>query len=182
MKKDKSKKLKDQSRVDSSAAPQNDTSTCHPERSEGSTECEKCAEYLAGWKRALADYENMKADIDKVRSHNRDQIKIDLALSLLPVMDNFDQAVSHAPEASDAIETWLQGVKFIKKQFEDVFEEMGLEMIDTSIEFDHNLHEAVEEREEKGSDPGRIIEVQQTGWKIGYRILRPAKVIINKLK
>lgn len=172
---------KKKKQVDSSSqAPQNDTSSCHPERSEGSARCDQCDEYLQGWKRALADYENMKADIDKIKSSNRDQIKIDLALSLLPVMDNFDQAVNHAPE-DESIKSWLQGVVFIKKQFEDVFTEMGLEMVDTSIEFDHNLHEAVEERDEEGRNAGEIIEVQQTGWKIRERVLRPAKVIINKI-
>ena len=145
------------------------------------SDCEKCAEYLGGWKRALADYENLKNDIEKVRSSNRDQIRIDLALSLLPVMDNFDQAVNHAPEISDAsIKTWLQGVTFIKKQFEDVLTDIGIEMIDASGEFDLNLHEVVEEREDKDKSPGEIIEVQQTGWKIKDRILRPSKVVINK--
>jgi len=142
---------------------------------------EKCGEYLSGWKRALADYENLKADIDKTKASNRDQIRIGLAFDLLPVMDNFDQAVNHAPE-DDSIKTWLQGVTFIKKQFEDVFIEMGIEMIDTSIEFDPNLHEAVEEHEDADRSPGEIIEVQSNGWKIGERVLRPAKVTVNKIK
>ncbi|MBT3230838.1 nucleotide exchange factor GrpE [Candidatus Uhrbacteria bacterium] len=172
-KKDKSEKLKDESKKISHSVRDGETS-----------ECEKCVEYLSGWKRALADYENMKADIDKTKSYNRDQIKIELVFNLLPVMDNFDQAVNHAPDVSKdkSLETWLQGVTFIKKQFEDVLDEMGLEKIDTSIEFDLSLHEAVEEREEEDRSPSEIIEVQQTGWKIGERVLRPAKVIVNKLK
>lgn len=179
-------KKKKQKTNDGVQAPEEGTHS-DPELVEGeesradAADCEKCPEHLAGWKRALADYENLKADIDKVKSTNRDQIRIDLALSLLPVMDNFDQAVNFAPQTDDkSIETWLQGVTFIKKQFEDVFEQLGLEKINTSVKFDIDIHEAVEERESEDHEAGEIIEVRQAGWRIGQRILRPSKVVVSK--
>jgi len=150
--------------------------------------CEKCEEYLQGWKRALADYENLKRDLDRVRSENRERIRIDLAFSLLPVVDNFEVAVGHVPDISacdeatqKSIQVWLQGVTFIKKQFEDVFAQLGIEAIDASGQLDLNLHEVVEEHEDKGRKDHEIIEVRSNGWKMGDRVLRPAKVIINKL-
>lgn len=151
-------------------------------------EDERCEEYLQGWKRALADYENLKRDLDRIKDENRQRIRIDLAYSLLPVVDNFEVAVGHVPDLSACDETtqksigvWLQGVTFIKKQFEDVFAELGIEVINTSGKFDLNLHEVVEEREDKNKENDEIIEVQSNGWKMGDRVLRPAKVIINKL-
>ncbi|MBU4315338.1 nucleotide exchange factor GrpE [Patescibacteria group bacterium] len=150
--------------------------------------CKKCEEYLQGWKRALADYENLKRDLDRVKDENRQRIRIDLAFDLLPVMDNFDIAVGHVPDLSacdevtrKSIDVWLQGVTFIKKQFEDVFAELGIEQIKATEKFDQELHEAIEERSDKQKEEGEILQVIQNGWKIGERILRPAKVIINKI-
>ncbi len=150
-------------------------------------ECKKCEEYLNGWKRALADYENLKRDLDGVKEENRRQIKIGIAQDLLGVMDNFDQAVNHVPDLQNCeertrktLEVWLQGVVYIKKQFESVMNEMGIEQIDASDKFDESLHEAVEERQDDGVPDNSIIKIVQNGWKIGDRVLRPAKVIINK--
>lgn len=133
----------------------------------------QCDEYLAGWKRALADYENLQRDLAQTKEDSRRQIRTALAHELLPIMDNFDQAVSHAPsEMPKELETWMQGVTFIKKQFEDAFASMGIERINVEEPFDPNVHEAVGEAEE--------MEEVRTGWKIGEHVLRPAQVKTKK--
>lgn len=144
----------------------------------------KCAEYLEGWKRAKADYENLQRDIAKTTSESRARIKADFAHSLLPVMDNFAQAVAHAPNELPAdAQNWLQGVTFIQKQFEDVLTGLGLEQIQTKDQpFDPNLHEAVETRSEAGAVDQIILEEVAAGWKINDSIIRPAKVIINNVE
>jgi len=137
-------------------------------------------EYLLGWKRALADYENLKRDLDKIKEENRNRIRVELAHTLLPVIDNFEQAVNHIPDLSTVdekvrknIEIWLQGVAFIKKQFEGAMNELGIERIPVSDEIDPNLHEIVGEADEQ--------KEVLSGWKIGERVLRPVKVIIKKM-
>jgi molecular chaperone GrpE len=151
-------------------------------------ECQKCKEYLDGWKRALADYENLKRDIDSIKENNRIRIKIDLAENLLAVIDNFDQAVNHIPDLSaldeenrKAINVWLQGVVYIKKQFENAMLQMGIEQIGVGEEPDETLHEIVGEQIDDTKKDGQIVKVIQSGWKIGERIMRPVKVIINKI-
>jgi molecular chaperone GrpE len=151
-------------------------------------ECQKCKEYLDGWKRALADYENLKRDIDSIKENNRIRIKIDLAENLLAVIDNFDQAVNHIPDLSaldeenmKTINVWLQGVVYIKKQFENAMLQMGIEQIEVGEEPDETLYEIVGEQIDDTKKDGQIIRVIQSGWKIGDRILRPVKVIINKI-
>lgn len=194
MKKEKRKKQKDQENAESTVQNTVGSSSSEALAKEDRQDavdhqvCEKCEEYLAGWKRALADYENLRGDIDRTKSENRHHIRIDLALDLLPVIDNFEQAVNHVPNLSScddvtkkSIENWLQGVTFIKKQFEDVLANLGIEPIDVGGSFDHNLHEAIEEREEEGRESGAILDVRTTGWKMGDRVLRPAKVIIKKI-
>lgn len=143
-------------------------------------DCPKCAEYKSGWQRALADYENLKRDMVKNAADSRNRIKADFAEQLLPVMDNFDQAVTHAPQLDDAkLNNWLQGVTFIKQQFAQVFTEMGLEEITATGHFDPHLHDVVEERESE-QEAGEILEVVSAGWKIGEMVIRPAKVIVSK--
>jgi len=136
-------------------------------------------EYLQGWKRALADYENLKRDLDKIKEENRNHIRIDLAQQLLPIMDNFEQAVNHVPDLSavdrsvrKTSKLGYRGVTFIKQQFETTMSELGIEKIEVKGEFDPNLHEIAEEGEE--------LKELSAGWKIGERVLRPAKIIINK--
>lgn len=136
-------------------------------------------ENLLGWKRALADYENLKRDLDKIKEENRNHIRIDLAMQLLPIIDNFEQAVNHVPVLSGCdeslkskLEVWLQGVVYIKQQFESAMSELGIEKITVNGEFDPNLHEIVGEADEE--------KEVSSGWKIGERVLRPAKIIINK--
>lgn len=145
-------------------------------------------EYLDGWKRALADYENLQRDMGKRVEESRDRIKESFAHDLLPVMDNFEQAVSHAPSFSplpeggvrgegvsaSEFEAWMQGVLFIKKQFEDVVQSLGLEKISVEGEFDPNLHESVGEGDE--------FKEVRSGWKIGDKVIRPAQVIVKKQK
>ena len=136
-------------------------------------DCEKkCEEYKNGWKRALADYENLKNDLAKQKDDARRQIKTSFVHDLLPVMDNFAQAVAHAPkELPKECETWMQGVTFIEKQFADVFSGLGVEKINVGTEFDPNLHESVGE--------GNEMQEVRSGWKIGDHVIRPAQVIIK---
>lgn len=132
----------------------------------------KCDEYLNGWKRALADYENLKREIGSEKERERNRIKESLAHDLLPVIDNFEQAVAHAPELEGSNKSWLDGVMFIKKQMEDVMASLGIEKIAVGSEFDPNLMEAVGEGEE--------MKEVSPGWKMGEKVIRPAKVIIKK--
>ena len=144
----------------------------------------KCEEYLAGWKRALADYENLKQSVDRQLADGRERIKTSFAEDLLPVIDNFDQLKNHTPETDDpTCKTWIEGVQIISKQFEEAMQSMGAEKIKTVGEqFDPNLHEAAGSRSESNKEDQEILEEVQSGWKIGERTIRPSKVIINQIK
>ena len=137
------------------------------------TACDACDEYKNGWKRALADYENLKNDLAKQKEETRRSIKVAFVQDLLPVIDNFAQAVHHVPkELPKECETWLQGVTFIQKQLADVIAGMGVEKIAVNDALDPNLHESVGEGEE--------LKEVQAGWKIGEHVIRPAQVIVKK--
>lgn len=142
--------------------------------------CEKCAEYLHGWKRALADYDNLKKDLAKERVDIRRSATQHVAFQLLPVLDNFDQSLKFQPEGLDGkAQGWLQGILHVRTQLESVMRELEIEPFGEVGEvFDPNRHEAGGERVQENVESGTVIEVIQRGWKQGERIVRPAKVII----
>ena len=147
------------------------------------TSCGKCDEYLGGWKRALADYDNLKKDLGREREEMRQYIKLGLAEDLITVLDNFDQAVKHRPsDLPKEVDGWVVGVCHVQKQFDDFLRGMNLEPFGTAGDkFDANLHDAAGERAEDDKKDQEILEVQTRGWSMGDRVVRPAKVIVNNI-
>ncbi len=135
----------------------------------------KCDEAMIGWKRALADYDNLKKDLAKERTDIRRYAQQDAAERFLAVLDNFDQATKHVPEGLDSkLQGWVNGILFIRTQLENALKEMGLEPFGTVGEmFDPNLHEAA-----KG-EGDKIADVVRRGWKMGDKVVRPASVIVS---
>jgi molecular chaperone GrpE len=145
-------------------------------------------EYLAGWKRALADYENLKKMTDKQKEDDRRQVRSRVADALLPVIENFGYVTRHSPRADDMPEeqrksfvAWYQGIEHIERQFMDVLAVLGVEPIATiGQSFDPHVHEAVGTRAEEGKEKNIVLEELARGWKIGDYVLRPAKVIVSE--
>ena len=142
---------------------------------------EQCNEYLTGWKRALADYENLVRDQDQIKSNLRQNSQSEMVERILPVLDNFDQAVKFAPQdLNDQTKNWLQGILHIQNQLRSVLAELGAEFYGKiGEEFDPNLHQAIKEVKEAEKKDQEIVEVIVLGWKIKNKIIRPAQVIIN---
>ncbi len=145
-------------------------------------ECEKCDEYLNGWKRALADYDNLKKELSGERTRMRQLAIEGTAHQLIPILDHFDQALRFKPAVVEAnVENWLQGVLHVRTQLESIVRSMGIESFGTEGEmFDPHLHEAASEESREGTASGIILQVTQRGWKREGNVIRPAKVIISK--
>lgn len=144
--------------------------------------CEQCAEYLAGWKRALADYANLQGELGSAKAALRALSKAEAAEAIIPVLDNFDQAVKWQPEdLPESAKGWLAGILHVRTQLEEVMKTLGAEPFgEAGDAFDPHVHEAVEERSEEGNAPGTVLEVAARGWKHGDKLIRPAKVIVCK--
>ena len=135
-------------------------------------ELDKCKkqsdEYLNGWKRAKADYLNLKKDMEQQGKEIKEWMSKIFLLPLLEIMDNFDRA-----GALDA------GVESIKKQLEDYLKANGVETMKVVGEkFDPLKHEAMESIE--GEESGMIVEELRRGYLIGSEVLRPARVKVYK--
>ena len=147
---------------------------------------QKCEEYLAGWKRAQADYANLKRDSDRERIESAKYANERLLSDLLPAIDQFEIALDFLPDISQLpddqrkkLENWFVGVKAVRGLWETAFKDIGLEKVNTSGSFDPVLHEAVGQEPSEAPE-GSIIRVVQPGWMLSGKLLRPAKVIIAK--
>ena len=141
----------------------------------------KAAEHLAGWKKALADYQNLQKESDKRLSGMADFTTNTFILELLPVFDNYRTAIKHIPEDQQK-ESWAVGLEHILKMWEGFLTEHGIDKIKTiDDQFDPNLHEAVGQIVDEDQDDQIIIEEKLAGYSSKDRVIRPAKVIINNL-
>jgi len=133
-------------------------------------------EYLRGWQRARADYDNLKKETERNLQELRKYIKAEM---VLPVYDHFKMAMAHIPLDQQEAD-WIQGINHIHREFADWLKSEGVEEIATKgQEFDPRYHEAVA-TEQSSEDEGQIIKEIKTGYKINDTILRPAQVIVSK--
>lgn len=151
------------------------------------TDCERCDEYLAGWKRAQADYNNLKKETERERVDFAKYANARLLEELLPTLDQFSLAMRFVPDASKlpdeerkTWEKWLIGLKAVQSLWEQAAKAQGLERIAADGSFDPLLHEAVGEEAAEGQEPGAIVRTTQDGWKLHGKVIRPAKVILVK--
>ena len=152
------------------------------QNNEPAASCAKCDEYLTGWKRALADYDNIKKDLSREKERLYNTLSESMIMRLIPVLDNFDQALRHHPTSTEkSVTSWAQGVLFVRGQLEETIKGYGaVPFTNVGDAFDPQLHDAGGERSEADKPPDTVLEVVQRGWKYDNKVIRPARVIINK--
>jgi molecular chaperone GrpE len=132
------------------------------------------------WLRAQADYQNLQKDMERQRSEWAKMSKVQAIEEFLPVFDNFKKAFSYQDNLSDdrTWQNWAKGIEYIMKQFENIIEQNGIEIIKTVGEgFDPKYHEAVSEED---GEEGKILREVDTGYKMGDKVLKAAKVVVGK--
>ena len=137
-------------------------------------------EYLAGWQRARADFLNYKkSETERVGEILKFSIE-GLILEILPILDNFNLVEQKLPEALRNDEH-IKGILQIKKQFEEILRNQGIEEIRTINEkFDPNFHEITEEIQKEGCEAGIVVEEVQKGYIMNNKVIRPARVKVSK--
>ncbi len=140
---------------------------------------QQAEEYLNGWKRAQADYQNLKRDMEKERVELAKFANLSLLLELLPILDNFGRATGHLPEEKKNDE-WVKGVLAIYQQLQSVLAGMGVTEVPADGMFNPALHEAVGDGDGTDVPSGTILEIIQSGYLLHDKLIRPAKVRIAK--
>ncbi len=140
---------------------------------------QQVAELTEALQRERADAINVRrrADEDKVQAAV--YYKAIVIRELLPAIDNLERALMHAPKDIKDHD-YVKGVQGVIKQFENSFNQLGVERIKTVGEhFDPHLHEAVHLDEGEGHHE-IISEELQAGYKIGDEVIRHAVVKVKR--
>jgi len=136
--------------------------------------------------RTTADFENFKKRAAREKIESAQYASFSLIQKLLPVLDNFENALSAAQSATSTADggklTSLQsGVMMVQQQLRSALAEAGLEEIDaTGKPFDPNFHEAISQQESAEVPEGNVLQQLRKGYKLKDRLLRPATVIVAK--
>ncbi|MCD7772531.1 MAG: nucleotide exchange factor GrpE [Ruminococcus sp.] len=146
---------------------------------ESLTEEEKLKAELAEQKdkylRVMAEYDNFRKRTAKERLELISTAKADAVTQILPVIDNFERALS----AQTQDETYKAGIEMIFKQFGDVLKNLGIEEINPLGEkFDPNVANAVNQIEDEDLGENEVAQVFQKGYRIGDKVLRYAMVVV----
>lgn len=131
--------------------------------------------------RLFAEFENYKRRTGKERIDLFKTASQDVMVSLLPILDDFDRALKEIDKAKD--DTLFTGVELISSKLKETLRAKGLEPIATEQGevFNADDHEAVTQIPAPSKDlKGKIIEVVETGYMLGDKIIRYPKVVIGQ--
>ena len=140
----------------------------------------KADEYLALAQRTQADFENfrkrMARDVRAAEARGMSR----LAKELLPALDNLDRAIAAVEASDDQDEHHLtKGIRLVQSELAAALTRSGIESYAAKGErFDPVHHEAVAQTPVDGAEPGSIVEVLQSGYRLNELVLRPARVIV----
>ncbi len=141
-------------------------------------------EYLTGWQKERADFANYKRQEDERKTNYSENLREHILTRFLSILDSFNIAFSNK-EAWEKVDlNWRIGVQHIYSQLVNVFEEYGVKEIGIEGEsFDHNIHESLEVLPTDKKDlEHKIAKVIQKGYKLGDRVIRPARVNVYEYK
>lgn len=134
-------------------------------------------------KRALADFQNFQRRASENERRALEEGTTRVVRSILPVLDHFDLALSQGKEPM-TVDQLVGGVKMVRDELDKTLQSHGVQRIapDAGDEFDPQRHEAMMHEPSDEHETGRIVQVYQTGYAMGDRVLRPAKVAVASPK
>ena len=134
-------------------------------------------EYLALAQRVQADFENYRKravrDQERLVAHAHER----LVRELLPVLDDLERALEAAARHEEA--QLVDGVQLVERALRGALAKEGLTEIETAGQFDPHVHEALLTQPSADTEPGTVLEVVQRGYRLGDRVVRPARVIVS---
>ena len=128
--------------------------------------------------RLTADFDNFRKRAQREKDEARQFANQGLLEKLLPVLDNFEMALTAVKDAGPSVR---DGVQMILDQLLGVLKESGVEPVDAMGQpFDPNLHEALSQEETTEVEEGTVVQQVQRGYKLNDRLVRPARVVVAK--
>jgi molecular chaperone GrpE len=133
--------------------------------------------------RSLAESENSRKRLQKERLEAIQYATEGLISDFLHPLDSFENALKFTEQMPPEVKNWAIGFQMILNQFKDILTSHGVSSEPSlNQEFDPHKHEAIEIIETDDHAPGTILQEFSKGYKMGSRIIRPAKVKVAKAK
>jgi molecular chaperone GrpE len=135
-------------------------------------------EYLDSLRRLKAEFDNFRKRTAREQESFAARANEALLKELLPVLDDLERALEAAEHHEEA--KLEEGVRLVHRALVESLRRQGLELIDTDGVFDPHVHEALLTQPADGAEPGSVLEVLQKGYRLGDRVLRPARVVVSE--
>jgi molecular chaperone GrpE len=126
--------------------------------------------------RLAADFENYKKRAAREREEYVALANARLLGELLPVVDDLERALAAAEQHEEA--QLEEGVRLVHRSLASLLERHGITAIETDGKFDPHVHEALLAQPSEEAESGAVLDVIQKGYKLGDRVVRPARVIV----
>ena len=131
--------------------------------------------------RVSADYANYQKRVPKQISDTISFEKERIIRSLLPALDNFEHTLQNAHSAED-VDVLVKGIQIIYDQLIEILKSHSVEQIKALGEpFDPSVHQAMTQQTDTEKEENVVLEEFQKGYTLNGRVIRPSKVIVNKL-
>ncbi|WP_293823598.1 nucleotide exchange factor GrpE [uncultured Phascolarctobacterium sp.] len=129
--------------------------------------------------RLQADFENFRRRTNIEKEQLSTFVTANVVGKFLKVLDNFERAEASV-EKGDNVDAVVDGMKKIRRQFEDAFKDLNVEEIEAqNAKFDPNIHEAVMRGHNPELDDEIVDMVFEKGYKLGDKVIRHSKVRVN---
>jgi molecular chaperone GrpE len=125
--------------------------------------------------RLAADFENYKKRAARERQEYVQLANERLIGELIPILDDLERALAAAEEHQEA--QLEEGVRLVHSSLASLLARHGVKPIDTDGQFDPYVHEALLTQPSEAEE-GSVIDVVQKGYKLGERVVRPARVVV----
>lgn len=131
--------------------------------------------------RLAAEFDNYRKRTLKEKMELSKNAAEKIFVNILPVIDDFDRALSHLDSASD-LDSIKEGIGLIYNKFVNFMSQNGVTEIDThEKEFDMDLHEAITKSPAPSEElKGKIIDCVEKGYMLGDKVIRFPKVVVGE--
>ena len=184
-------KQAEQEAAEAKAAEQETAEAAEAEKAEDAKNAEEAAEPEVDPKdakieelqnrllRLQADFENFRRRTNIEKEQLSTFVTANVVGKFLKVLDNFERAEASV-EKGDNVDAVVDGMKKIRRQFEDAFKDLKVEEIEAqNAKFDPNIHEAVMRAHNPELDDEIVDMVFEKGYKLGDKVIRHSKVRVN---
>ena len=130
--------------------------------------------------RLFAEFENYKKRTSKERLDLYKTASQELMTALLPIVDDLNRASKEFEKSKE--KSLIEGMSLIKNKFSDILKSQGLILVEVNNgdDFDAEIHEAITQIPAKNDKmKGKIIDVIESGYKLGEKIIRYPKVVVG---